>query len=606
MSGKTASLNCGNSHKNKVIASRRARGQGIIMLVMLVGLVVIPLIGMVSFEVGRLYLGKQQLLNACDSAALTAVATLAGSDNSNPSLAHQNAKSAALDVFERNLVLGMQLTNSTILAAKPTATPQTGAANVYFEFVDPITLQVQPESSPNGKIVHVYGSFGASPAFGRYLGLSTYMITAMTKGAVPQLDLVLCFDVSGSMDDQTPVTFVKRKWDHAQSTLAYDYPSSSSGPGNGTIYQLVNPPPTGTSVNALPPQNLELANWDNVSGGPFLQFANELTGSGQQGLRALNGPPDQGQPPGNYKPGNSPTFDGQSVFTDLVVNLDGNQKFQGFTYNGYSFPDLSTLVEASRGNLENDSVFKSSKANTAVKQSPRAGYQQAYLSAASAMIQPLKDSQNAASLFVDILNTDTDCHFGFVAFDGTVNSAANGTETWNTEDIDLPYGPSVNYPVPMVALNPTAGISNYVQTKTSINSCVALGSTNIGWSLHQAVQDLKAHKRPGSVRAIVLFTDGEPTDGKPLDSDPSNNARMAAIEARQEGIPVYTIGLAQNPAIVPGETAILNDTNNDPSSGGIAAISGNGASFNLVRNSVEMRLAFEKIARHLVELVAAG
>jgi hypothetical protein len=127
--------------------------------------------------------------------------------------------------------------------------------------------------------------------------------------------------------------------------------------------------------------------------------------------------------------------------------------------------------------------------------------------------------------------------------------------------------------------------------------------SNIGAALHKAVQTLKSDSRKGSVRAIVLFTDGQPSDGGPLDNDPWMNARKAAQEAREEGIAIYTIGLAQNPAIMPGEIDILNDTNKDPASGGVAAIAGNGGTFNLVTDSKKLRVAFEKIARRLVEIV---
>jgi len=139
---------------------------------------------------------------------------------------------------------------------------------------------------------------------------------------------------------------------------------------------------------------------------------------------------------------------------------------------------------------------------------------------------------------------------------------------------------------------------------SAIQSTRAMGGTNIGAALDQAVQDLQTNGRQGSVKAIVLFTDGEPTLGGPLDSDPATNARLAAAEAATAGIPVYTIGLAQSPAIEPSEIAILNDTNPNPSTGGIAAIAGHGGTFNLVTNSAQLELTFEKIARRLVEIVA--
>ena len=153
-----------------------------------------------------------------------------------------------------------------------------------------------------------------------------------------------------------------------------------------------------------------------------------------------------------------------------------------------------------------------------------------------------------------------------------------------------------------------SGTGSYGTVNTAIKSCIAMGSTNIGASIHAAVQDMKLNARPGTIHAIILFTDGEPTlPSGPLDTtDPLANARMAAVEANNAGIAVYTIGLAQNPALVPAETAILNDTNSNPTTGGIAAIAGHGGTFNLVTSSSQLQAQFEKIARRLVVLTQEG
>lgn len=577
---------------------RSARGQSMIALVMIVGLITLPLIGIFTFEVGRLHLAKQQLQNASDAAALAAVATLASEDNLNPQTAHLNAIQTALGIFKKNFVLGTQLSQTTI-ADVSNVVPEIGKANIFFEFVNPLTMQVEPLTSPNAKIVRVYSNFSTYTAFGKYVGFNNLNVNALAKGAVPQLDIVFCFDVSGSMDDQTPVTFVKRKWD--QNKIVYDVATASGGSAQGKIFDILQPSSGGTSLNAAEPQLVDQAR--------SMEFTETLAKeAGVPGLRSLNGYPDQGKPPGNCPPGAAPTWDGYSnAFTDLVVNIDGNPTFSGFTYNGFSFPNRATLVEAARGNLENQTVYMQSKAYTSVSVSPQAGYQNAYQQAAAARLQPMKDAKDASTMFCDIINTDTDCHFGFVAFDGEIGSASNSMENWISIDQNTPYGPAKPFALPMVPVDPAPGNTNYSTVNTAIKSCVALGSTNIGAAVDKAVQELKAHARPGSVKAIVLFTDGQPTSpGGPLDSDPLTNARKAAIEARDAGIPVYTIGLAQNPSIIAAETAILNDTNNDPVSGGMAAIAGHGGTFNLVTNSSQLRKTFEKIARHLVELVASG
>ncbi|MFX6435482.1 pilus assembly protein TadG-related protein, partial [Acinetobacter baumannii] len=84
-----------------------------------------------SFEIGRVMLGRQQLQNASDAAALTAVAQLASADNTSPTQAHQDAMTAALTVFQKNCVLGQYLTNSSLVTTQgPVAE---GQAKLYFE-----------------------------------------------------------------------------------------------------------------------------------------------------------------------------------------------------------------------------------------------------------------------------------------------------------------------------------------------------------------------------------------------------------------------------------------------------------------------------------------
>jgi hypothetical protein len=594
--------------KNGSSSRRSAGGQSLILLIAVCAMMAIPIIGMASFEIGRLMLCKQQLQNSSDAAALTAVAQLASADNTSPTQAHQDAMAAALGVFKKNTVLGQLLTNSS-LATTQNSSVSGGQAALYFEFVDPISGAVQPISSPNAKLVRLYVSYGLVPAFGKFLGLGTYGVTAIAKGAVPQLDVILCFDVSGSMDDQTPVTLVRRKWNENLNRVVYNIPVGVNGPGQGTIYNIIQPGETGTSLNATSPELLDQAaiRADGQQGFEFSEFLKTYYGESSSGLRSLNNPVDAGAPPGNCPPGNADTYDGFPTFTDLVVNIDGNTTFQGTNINGYAFPSYAVLVEAARGNLENQSVFQSSRANTAMGMvQPKPGYQQAYQTAVLSQLQPIHNSIAAAQTFIDILNTDTDCHFGFVSFDGEIGSSPSSTESWPV--IDYWYGSNSNYPLASIPLNPAAGSSNYAQVNSAVASCVSLGSTNFGAAVHQAVQDMKAHQRKGSVPAIVLFTDGEPTlPSGPLDTaDPNNNARLAAAEARAAGIPVYTIGLAQNPAIVPAETAVLTDADSNPTTGGMAGIAGHGGTFNLVTDSSSLRAAFEKIARHLVELVAKG
>lgn len=611
-------VNFRKSNLNRHGLRSRSRGQ-MAAVIGFLALVVLS-VGLFSFEVGRANLANQQLQNVTDAAALAGAATLASEDNTNPTNAHNDAVQTALNLFKQNLVMGQTLTNTTVAGAAHNV-PAPGDATMFFEFLNPLTRVVEPVTSPNGKIVRINADFGLEPAFGRFLGLGAISVHAVATSAVPQLDIVICFDISGSMDDQTPVTIVKRKWNPtltafrapppgspASGRIEYVAPPSANGT-NGKIFDVQQPGPNGSSLNVLQPQYLSYAYANN-----YLYFSIPWAAFyGVQDLRSGGVYPDAGLPPGNFPPGTAPTWDGWPVYTDMVGNLDNNTTFAGFSSGGFNFPDIATLVEASRGNLENTTVFNSSQAWSSVNASvnPQPGYQAKYFQLAADIAQPMKDAKAACRNFLDIINTDTDAHFGFVAFDAAVGASPADTETvFNIDQCNFAgmpnFGAPVAYPRPLVPLDPIPANTNYASALTALNSCVSIGGTNIGAAIQAAVTELTTHQRTGAVRAIVLFTDGQATNGNPLDPNPATNARLAAALARDSGIPVYTIGLAQDTTAVAGQTAILNDTDSNPSSGGIAAISGHGATFNAVMNSPQLTNAFEKIARCLVQLVSNG
>jgi hypothetical protein len=578
---------------------RNQKGASILVLMMLLGLLVLPLLGFLSFEIGRSILAIQQLQHALDSAALAAACSLASQDDSDSTTAHKQAIESALGIFRRNSVLGNRLTSSTSVGSLSGGLSP-GQSMLKFEFQDPLTKLVVPFSDARGKLVRVTGRTSLIPAFGKFLGLGQYDLNAQSSGRVPKLDMVMCFDVSGSIDDETSVTCVRRKWDSLNNKISFDVPIGTNGPAQNKLFDILMPAATGSSLNGLEPQNLDEAYFN---GG--LNFSEYLaTNYGVDGLRSLGGYPDQGKPPGNFPPGTAPTFDGFRSFTDVVVNIDGNKTFGGYSYNGYNFPDLATLVEASRGNLENNLVFSQSKANTVLTVAPKSGYQNAYREAAMKKLQPLSSAQDAAAEFIDIMNIDTIAHFGFIAFDAFVGDAPDSKHDWINLDETLPYGDKTGFPLPRVVIESTDGATQYKAVKDSIKVCRPLGATNIGLALHEAVKDMKNGKRDGTIRAIILFTDGQPTTpGGPLDSDPMANARKAALEASAAGIAVHTVGLATNPALVSTQYKILNDENDNPTTGGIAAIAGHGGTFHQVTNSADLRLAFQKVARSLTRIV---
>lgn len=575
---------------------RTAHGASVIMFVTLLGLIVLPMLAIFAFEVSRTVLATQMLKNVTDAAALAAVATVASADIKDPILAQQNAKKVALNLYKQNTVLGQPLTDSSISAVKD-GNPNAFQSQLYFEFLDPISKKPLPEGDPNGRVVRISASYGMVPAFGKFLGVSKQVIRAYSHGAVPQIDVVVCFDVSGSIDDETKITLVKRQWDDALDTILYKTPTNTST-NHGTIRSICRPPATGTSFNAAFPMGLS-------SVGRGMEFSEKVADDANaKGMRSNSVFPEAGQAPGNYN--GAPTFDSnhKGMFTDLVVNLDDNDTFGGFTTkSGYSFPDINTLVEASRGNLETDALRTSSLAYKSVTVAAKNGYQAEYFKEAALHLQPIQDAKDAVGVFCQIINNNADAHFGLVAFDHMVGSSATSGENRQTLDDSTPYGATVSVPVPLITLDKADNATKFNDVLNAMPQLVAKGSTNIGLAIKTAVEQLNANGRTNAVKAVILFTDGQPTAGGPLASDAFLNARKAATLAQKSGVAVYTIGLATNSALIPNQTAILNDTNSDPNSGGIAAISGQGATFHQVTDSKKLREAFQKVARHLVQLV---
>ena len=585
--------------------TRTARGQATIVMTLVLAFFVLLVVGFFGFEMNRLEAARLQLRSATEAAALAGAATLASQDNTDPTAAQTSASNTAMTAFRLNNVIGNSLANAQPTINNPD-NPSGLSSTLYIEFLDPHNNNaVVPLGDPRGKIVRATGNFGYLPAFGNLLPFGNAPLHATAEGGVPNLDVVLCFDVSASIDDQTPVTFVKRTWNAAKNKIDYLIPPTNgaapAGPiAQGRIFDVIGPPAMGSAVDGVYPQQLT----DSNTPGKNLYPLNFSEQGGRPGAAiGLRGTTDAGSFPGNRA---NPALTGDAhTYTDLVVNIDGNTTFKGAQDGSYIYPDVATLVEAARGNLEDPNVFSKSGANLSVPNSvkPLAGYKADYFKLAAANLHPLRDAQDASQAFLTIMNTNTDAHFSLVCFTTNAGTAAN--TTYNMANVDGSYGPAGNgnFLVPLIAMNSSPNITNYQTCYDTMPKTLPVSGTNLGDAVNTAVNQLRVNARPGSKKAIVLFTDGQPTSAGPLDNDPWLNGRKAAQAAAARGIPVYTVGLAQNPAIIPGETAILNDTNKNAATGGMAAIAGNGGKFFLVTKTSDLRATFENIARQLVQLV---
>ena len=156
---------------------------------------------------------------------------------------------------------------------------------------------------PHGRTISCYIAYGYRPMFLDFLGSTGYAIVGNCISGLPQVDSVLVLDLSGSVDDQTAVTFVRREWIHSPlgsggfaagkvdpnnlnsggcgiiqyvslycpalphtlaNYLGWNYSAtadssteSSSAMDNSSLVD-------GSEVNVLPPQNLDKARGDST------------------------------------------------------------------------------------------------------------------------------------------------------------------------------------------------------------------------------------------------------------------------------------------------------------------------------------------------------
>ncbi len=625
----------------KVFRFRNQLGAGIAVITLVICALLIGSLGFFSFEVIRHNTASDELRSACEAAALAAAAAMASSDSTDPTMTHNNAIAAAQETFRRNTILGKMLTDVDTTSMTRSNCDSFVAPNdktaIFVEFQDPNSSPpnqpVTDLSSPNGRIVHVGAMFTNEPPFGKFLGIPSAPIRTGADGRVPQLDLVMCFDVSGSIDDQTPVTFVRRIWKATRNkNLGSADDATGGGPGailysvcpgragsptpgglaQGNIYDILHPSPIGTGVDGVPPQNLQ-----DADGG-----VNDRRYVFSVAMRTKDAAVlADAAPPGNHPVGGDPY--GQYDFSDMVVNIDGKKTFAGTSISSggvtYDFPDVATLVEAARGNLDTDAAFKSSKASDSVPAgiSFKPGYQAVYRLAALNNTQPIGAARDAALTFFQIMHNNTDAHFGLVAFSSSASSVPNGTRGPD-QSVSSNYseGGSTTIPFPGIPLD--SSDTKLTDVLAAIPKTQADGSTAMADALDTAVNMLKkssSQTRSGAKKAILMFTDGQPT----VPRVGSRSWTTIADTARTEGIAIYSVGLAQNKEIIPDECEHLNakagKTINykDPTTGvadsytptqeGMASVAGNNGQFFLVTDVADLRYVFENIARHLVQLV---
>jgi len=318
--------------------------------------------------------------------------------------------------------------------------------------------------------------------------------------------------------------------------------------------------------------------------------------------------PEQGLPPGNFDPTNRNNTQGNTITPDVYTNGFTDMVVPVPSVGPYDFSRIETCVEASRGNMENAAILLQSQGGVSVNPvlpPPQGGYYNAYWSQVRANAQPIADARNAAENFFRTMNTSSNAHFGLETFADTAGTSPSSTYTGISHNADSswPHAGIQAFPLPFITLDQTNSNFQDVIDRVQGTGSATLplgptGKTNIADALRIALDDFEntSKARKKAKKAMVLFTDGIPnrpdneTNGKAA-------ARAQANRAKRLGIPIYTIGLSQNPDIVSDQDNLLG-----MGSQGIAKISGNGAVYVRVNNSADLNKAFQTIARSLVVL----
>jgi hypothetical protein len=404
--------------------------------------------------------------------------------------------------------------------------------------------------------------------------------------------------------------------------------------------------------------------------------------------------------PDSFTAGGVPNYGGMAYTFD---STEPDTRIQGKTFN---FPNMATIVEASRGNLDTLSNFQSSMPSPydAQKQgtvidftgsvlvlTPPAGetyYQLAYQRLAMLESQPFATAvDSAVNGFFYKLNGLADCRFGLVGFstsqppgppytaagnDGGISATGPNLNTIGTYDIYSYYvtyypnygtvwqsytGSGGNYsPSPGATagannVQPVAGSAGeegFRCPRTQLSAtyqnmnevCSMPVSATVPWTdpdgspagqmwssmatganglwngrpmadtytaeaLDTAIKmfnnggTYNLGNRPASRKAIVFFTDGEPTGGI-SGTDGTKSTSTLAPAAKANGIAIFTIGLNMNGnAQLTADQQLFLGDNVPPNGPGLAYIAGNGGNFFMCSDSKSVRQAFINVARRL-------
>lgn len=201
---------------------------------------------------------------------------------------------------------------------------------------------------------------------------------------------------------------------------------------------------------------------------------------------------------------------------------------------------LSALVEAKSGNLENLTVFESSKASfseAAKFLKPEKGFQDEYQRLALSATLPLADAKSALKEFINEITERRGAHIGMVTF----ASSLSRKEQSQTGDVYDSYATRNDFHLPNIELS--SNLSKANEAILAIGPSPCFSETNTGGALKEATAMLTgAGHRQSVPKSIVLLTDGRPNPPGGDYFTGLDEAVQAAKQAGTAGIKIYAVG----------------------------------------------------------------
>ncbi len=442
--------------------------------------VLLPL-GLLAFEVSRLFLAQAQLRNAVDAAALAGVSAMNDADinaaTQSQAQIDARVKAIALKLFRRNVVVSNLLQSAVQSSSVDTDNLEEGKAS-FDLVIDSANNQVTAKAA-----------FGLKPAFSNFLGLNTATIRANSKGGFKGLsgDVAVVVDISDSMTLGTGVNgqgsyIVNRSYKKkVESGYKLTYKVAKAGTSK-------TPPALGTDGNhlhAIP--NPSLVDFKNNSILSFLESA---------------------------------PFDVKlaALFEAKRGTLNSEKQ--------YFKKHVDEGVLGDPNSVYSKMILDKVKAGVDF----RAGFQEAALP----FVHPLADAKQDASKFITELTAkNPEVHVGLIGFAPYAGgNPKRGKYVDGQDKFDNYTESATKQSVPVVRLDKAQNKSK--EALDAIATATTFEGTNTTDALRVAKNMLTGSEhRAGVPQTIVLLTDGIPTSG---------GYKKLAKECGEAGINIQIIG----------------------------------------------------------------